>query len=374
MSTETEKGKTFDELVKDNPDALPTNPEELAALITAGSDPADSDDPGEAERKAEEDAKAKADADAKAKADADAKAKADADAKAKADADAKAQADAKEQSDAKEERVDGVLAKDGQRVLPYAALVSARQREDAERRAREAAEKEAADLRKQLEDAKTSKSAKAEDEVDAALAAIDEKIAGLGEVPEVQEVVTALKNLVVSTREELVEVRGRADEHDNRMREEARTRVQTAIESNPTLFYWQQEKPELFNEAVGYDKQLRANPAMESLSLEDRFSKVVSVMETLHGKTELPESYRPRQKADAPAAAPAAAAPPAKDEKKDAKAKVEDRPVTLSDLPGGVPPASEQKALEEMTHGDIERRVNAMLDKGMSIQDIIAAT
>jgi hypothetical protein len=372
MGTEAEGAKSFDELVRTNPDALPTNPEELAAMIVAGegmTDPANTDDPAkdDAAKQAEADAKAKADADAKAKADADAKAKEDADAKAKADADAKAQADAKDK-----DRIDGVLSKDGQRVLPYAALHAARQREDEARRAKEEAEKKAADLQRELEAARANPTGKTEQERDDELAGIEEKIAALTDVPEVGEVVKALHSTLVATRKQLDEMRGAVEQSEQRQMEEARSRVQASIEGNPTLFYWQQERPELFNEAVAYDKQMRASPALAHLSLEERFGRVVSVMETIHGKTELPEAYRPKEKSAPTQQTQAAPAVPPKDEKQDSKAKLQERTLTLSDLPGGVPPASDQKAIEEMSHGDIERRVNAMLDKGMSIQDILA--
>jgi hypothetical protein len=50
-----------------------------------------------------------------------------------------------------------------------------------------------------------------------------------------------------------------------------------------------------------------------------------------------------------------------------------DAPITLSDLPGGAPPASGQRALEEMSTTDIENQVNKMLDAGKGVDEILSA-
>lgn len=374
MGTEVEK-RSFDELVRDDPDALPTEPEALAALITAGgTDPADTDDSPagddkDAKRKAEEDAKAKADADAKAQADADAKAKEEADAKAKEEADAKAKADA--DAKAKAERPDGVLTKDGQKVLPYGVLTAERRRADEEARARREAESRAEKAEKEAADLRAGKALpKSQEETVDQIAEIEKKIEELEDVPEVVDVVTSLKNLLVDARSRLAEFEKQAEEREEREMSAARERVQQAIEQVPALHYWQSEKPELFNEAVGYDKVMRENPKLSHLSMEERFARVVTVMENIHGPTDLPDDYKPKG-APAKAEKPPAQEPK-QDEKKDTKAKTEERPLTLSDLPGGVPPANDQKAVEEMTTGDIEARVNRLLDSGKSIQDILS--
>lgn len=366
MSSE-EKGKTFEEMLH-NPEDLPTDPEALSALIS-GTDPADS----------HTDPDPNADADAKAKEEADAKAKADADAKAKADDDAKAAADkaAAEATGKDKEVPDGVLLKDGQKVLPYSVLEATRRREDQERRAREEAEARVKELTAELEKAKKG------GEVDAAAAAasaektsaMKEKIEALkAEVPEVAELFDGVLKTVDALTEQVNAFKQRDEEQQRRQEDAAAERVQQAIDGNAKLRYWQNEKPDLFNEAARLDRSLREspNPRVQALTMEQRFEKVVQMMEDLHGPAELPESYRgPAQRQDPPP--PASKEGAGKDVKADAKAKLEDKALTLSDLPGGAPPSDAQKAVEEMTTGDIDAAVNRMLDKGMSIQDILGS-
>ena len=52
-------------------------------------------------------------------------------------------------------------------------------------------------------------------------------------------------------------------------------------------------------------------------------------------------------------------------------AKPEDRPLTLSDLPGGATPDTPQNELSNMTHGDISKRVNSLLDSGKGVAEIL---
>lgn len=378
MSTQqgAEKTPTLNEML-DDPTKLPEDTEALVNLVEKaaleGGDPADTDDG----TKADAEAKAKADADAKAKADADAKAKADEDAKAKAEEERKAT----EAAAAKAGKPDGVLLKDGKTVIPYETLSAARRTADEERHAREAAEKakqeaeqRVAELTAEIE--RTKKGGAGDPDSEAKTTALKERVAALkNDVPEVGEVFDQLLEHVDSLTKNLGELRGMHEDRERREQHAARDRVQETIDRNPTLRYWQNEKPDLFNEAAALDKQLRQspNPKIQGMDMDQRFAKVVEMMETVHGTTELPAGYKP---AAAPAAAPAKADDKATggDKGKDVKAGIEakDPTLTLSDLPGGAAPSSGQKAIEEMTTGDIEASVDRMLDKGMSIQDILA--
>lgn len=344
----------------------------------------------EAQAKADAEAKAAADAEAKAKVDAEAKAKADAEAKAKADADAKA---AEERSD-KGKNPDGVLLKDGKTVVPYAVLDSERKRADEERRGRQDAERRVRDAEDRARQAEERSKAKPDEGKSDDIDALEAKIAALGDVPEVKEVVEMLRDQVTTLRKELTEVRGAQEDDQQREQQASAARVQEQIDRNPVLRYWQNAKPELYEEAVGFDKALREsrNPLVKSLSMADRFSKVVSMVEDLHGQTELPPEYRDTGATDAQAKAAAdakakaesdakakaeadarAAAAKGKDVKGGAEAKLVEKTLTLSDLPGGIPPSNGAKALEEMTQGDIEASVNRMLDTGKSAEEIINA-
>lgn len=390
MAEASEKKETFADLLH-QPERLPTDPEELSKLLGAdGVDNTDKTEEGQLspdEVIAQAEAKAKADADAKAKADeeakvaADAKAKEEADAKAKADADAKAKADATKVATGKEP--EGVLLADGKTVVPYHVLKSTRQREDAERRAREEAEtaKESAEARVRELEAELKAGGKGEEGKDgkgaAATNALLEKVAALKEqVPEVGEVLDDVVAQVQALQKQADDLRNMHEDREQRENQTRQERVQETIDRNPTLRYWQNEQPDLFNEAARFDKQLResTHPQIQALTMEQRFEKVVSMMEELHGPTKLPETYLPKEDAGSGAAAKAAADAKAKqDAEARAKAAGKEKTLTLSDLPGGVPPSSGQKAVEEMTTGDIEASVGRMLDKGMGIQEILNA-
>ncbi len=357
-ATEGKDQKSFEELLHTDPDSLPEDPDALAALIerdSATENPADAADP---------------DAEAKAKADADAKAKADAD----ADAKAKAKAEA---AKGREQKPDGVTLKDGKTVIPYHVLEATRRREDAERHAREEAEA----ARKTAEERANT----LQDEVDAlkrgeggkpdtqATEALREKIAALKEqVPEVGEVLDAMTAQLNATSEELARLREERDAERERQETAARDAVQQVIDANPVLRYWQNENVELYNEAARLDQQLRQspNPDVRALSMEQRFEKVVEMIETLHGKTELPEGYRP--KADPSKTTDPNPKKPGQDVQADPKEKKPEKPITLSDLPGGVPPNT-RKSTDEMTTTDLDAEIRRMQDKGLSPMDILAA-
>lgn len=344
----------------------------------------------EAKAKAEADAKAKADADAKAKVDADAKAKADEEAKAKADADAKAKADADTKAHDGAKQPDGVLLKDGKTVVPYATLAATRRREDDERRAKEAAERRATEAEREVREAREELERVKKGGADAPgakadLDALKEKVAALTDVPEVKDAFDAIMGQVASMQETISELRGAREDDEQRQRDAAASRVQEQIDRNPVLRYWQNEKPDLFNEAAAHDKAMRTSesPAVQALSMEDRFAKAVQMVETIHGKTELPEKYRDMQKevadkaaadakAKADADAAAAAAAKSRDVKSGTEAKIVEKPMTLSDLPGGAPPKDGTKALEEMTTGDVDAAVNRLLDQGKSVEEILS--
>lgn len=345
----------------------------------------------EAKAKAEADAKAKADADAKAKADADAKTKADEDAKVKADADAKAKADADAKARDGVKQPDGVLLKDGKTVVPYETLAATRRREDEERRAKEDAQRDATEARRQADEARAEldriqKGGAKVPGAKADLEALREKVSALTDVPEVKDAFDALIGRVNSMSEKIDDLQGAREDDDKRAAEQRADRVQEQIDRNPVLRYWQNEKPDLFNEAAAHDKAMRTSesPAVQALTMEDRFAKAVAMVETIHGKTELPEKYRDMQKevaekasadkaaADAKVKADAEAALKSKDVKSGSEVKTQDKPLTLSDLPGGTPPKDGAKALDEMTTGDVDAAVNRLLDQGKSVEEILS--
>jgi hypothetical protein len=378
-----QKAVSFDQLLETDPSKLPEDAAALMNLIEGGGKKEGEDGDflseggdADAKAKAEVEAKAKAEADAKAKEEADAKAKEEADAKAKAEADEKAKQEAEAKEAGGTATPSGVLLKDGKTVIPYATLASARKDADAQRRAREVAEEQVKVLTEQVAEL-TAKAGKGNDGDDPNKGddsdALREKIAALKDsVPEVGELLDALVTRLDNSEKTVKELREQSQQMVHESVERRREEVQDVIDRNPVLRYLQAEDPAMYAEAVKIDRQLRDsdNPAIKSLSMEDRFGRVVSSLEIMYGKIELPEKYRP-----------AAAPPPPKVEDKSGKAgkdvqsgtKAKDGTLTLSDLPGGAPPKGELESVQDASLGDITSKVEQLLDRGKSPQEIISA-
>ena len=282
---------------------------------------------------------------------------------------------ADEVATAPESQPAGVLAADGKTIIPYGALSAARQSAQQERAARIALEQEVERLK-----AERTNPLSAEDpDADAKLAALREKVkTDFSAIPEMAEVFEPLLDTVAALQRDNAAFRKQAEalaqrEQDDvaRQQQDRQTAIQQAIDANPTLLYWQTSDPSRWNFAAEQDRLLRESPAGASLSLEARFAKVVSATEALLGPTDLPAEYRPKQGA-APLESQGDVQKRAEARLQQADKDAAKRPVSLSDIPGGVPPLSDDKNLESMSMQEIESRVDSMLAKGMSIQDIVA--
>lgn len=305
-------------------------------------------------------------------------------------------------------RPDGVLAKDGKNVIPYAVLESTRRRtEEAERQAAEARRlaEEATARARELEEQLKQRSAGGDqtatqqggDDSDALLQSLEASAASMEklaeETPALAEVlapqIAASKALMQSVKvlqAKVDQFEQRVQQDDATQAKSAEDRVQSAIDANPVLRYWQNEDAKAFDRAAQFDMRMRGlnekgepvaspDPDYIAMSLDDRFKFVVETMEKRHGPVTLPDNYKP-------AAATTQQQPPQQDgqsdQSGDIKARTEEklkeaavkRPMTLSDLPGGAPPLTGDKRLEEMSPHEIEQQVNKMLDQGYSIQDI----
>ena len=134
-----------------------------------------------------------------------------------------------------------------------------------------------------------------------------------------------------------------------------------AIDGNPVLRYWRDKDAKMYDRAADLDALYRQDPDMQSLSFVERFGKVVAALEATHGKAELPPEYAPRVAASSDAAT--TAAPQAGAIVKPAAAAP--RALTLSDLPGGAPPISNDAKLESMSNHEIGSHVNRLMDRGI---------
>jgi hypothetical protein len=223
------------------------------------------------------------------------------------------------EGDGKPAKVEGVLSKDGSRVLPYGALQAARRdARRAETRA-ERAEREAAELRERLEAIREGKepAQPADEEL------TEEKVAEMeANFPEVGKKMRAAFNRI---QELAAKVPKDTPSDDADAAED--DPVQEVIDQIPLLVEWQTQDPQKWSRAVEHDALLLKSPKWEKKSPIERFTEA---------------ARRTAEEFDVPFEEPDAsttAAPAAKPNPPAGKGKVEPpprrKPETLSDFKGG---------------------------------------
>ncbi len=231
---------------------------------------------------------------------------------------------------------EGILAKDGKNVIPYSQLESARQRAAAA----EALAKDQATELATLRAARTQPVATP----DAEMLTAEELSALEAESPTLAKTLRAQQASIRSLRNEL---KGVVQAQRNRAAsevEEVKSEIQTAIDENPTLAAWQTaEDQTLWNEASRMDRMLRESPRYANVSFEDRFAMVVALTQQA-----MNEPNRELVVEEKPTLTPAQIKTAA--QAKLAAVQKAKKPVTLSDIPGGAPPAvDERQKVEEMS-------------------------
>lgn len=224
------------------------------------------------------------------------------------------------------EEVAPIASKDGKHTIPYAVLAT-------EREKRVAAERMQIDLEQRLREIETKmasgQSVKAEQQEVADLLSDDDTKALLEDFPSLAPMVAYTKQLEqqvkgFQTRFEQVE-----QIEMQRMQvqaAQAQSDVRQAIDANPVLSFWESKDAERWSAAVEADKQLKMMPINQKLTMQERFEKVVSVVEAIYGATELPPEFAPAQKAP-PKAGKVEVAPL--------------KPRTLGEIPGGAAPKTD---------------------------------
>lgn len=237
--------------------------------------------------------------------------------------------------EAVEAKPEGVLAKDGKNLIPYAVLEASRRRE---REATDLAAEQAAEIER-LNATLAGKVEKSEQD---AAALTEEELTTLEQdSPTLAKVLRAQQNEIreLKTRQKTLDesVQVQAEQSEA----EVKTEIQVAIDANPKMAAWQvAEDQTMWNEAAKIDRALRENPLYADVPFEKRFKKVVALTEEAMRVEEAP--------------APVVVAKPDPDQVKAAAqaklAKVPTTPRSLSDIPGGAPPArDERESVENMS-------------------------
>lgn len=344
MATDTEKDIAY---YLEHPEEVdPTNTELVQKLLAAAGESAGAD----VKVGVDEDA-AKKEADAKAAEDA-----AKAEAEKKAGAAKPGGAKGKEED---EERLP-IAARDGKHVMPFTVLEKSREATAAAETAlHEAMQANVALVNrvKALESGKADPGAKTEktlDELEEALATAREEAPW--SVPVFEKLVARIRE----SENRVAQLTQDALDTDQVEAERLVRDANAAIAGNATLLLWKAEAPELFEEAVRFDKYIRKTPEEAqhfynedgSVDFEARFERVVALVKAAHDGEDVPLP-KPIESSEKPGAAKAAPDPEqvkAAAREKLKSAKQDAAVTTLSDLPGGAPAAqSETEAIESMS-------------------------
>ena len=226
-----------------------------------------------------------------------------------------------------------IASKDGKHTIPYAVLAT-------EREKRLAAERMQQELMQRLSDieAKMAQGQNVTNETQEVQELLDgedtqEMLADFPALKPVVEYTKRLEKQVEEFRDRFSKVEQLEMQRLQEQALKAQEDVRREIDANPMLRFWEQQDPERWEAAVTADDQLKQLPINKSLSMRERFEKVVSVVEAIYGATELPADY-------APASKPKAAKTTEKVEVAPLK------PRTLGEIPGGTAPKADD--LEEL--------------------------
>jgi len=243
------------------------------------------------------------------------------------------------------EKPAGILAKDGKNVIPYSQLESARQRALA-------AEQLAQSQAEELERLRAAKDTDSNVNADVQMLSDDDLNALAQDSPTLAKVMRAQQNMIqklTGTVEELASEQGRQIANETST---VKSEIQSAIDATPLLAEWQTaEDQTLWNEASRFDKLLRESPRYANVPFEERFAKVVELTQTALGLEREEEIQAKPELTQSQIRAAAEAK----------MKKAVPLPKTLSDIPGGAPPAVDEKdRLEQMSSVELGQKFLGM--------------
>lgn len=243
-----------------------------------------------------------------------------------------------------------VLTKDGKRAIPYTVLATERDR-------RQAAEHAIVELQKQMESLQMQAQGVVSSEAVEDVTGLEDLDTIVQDFPQLGTVIKGLQKHISSLEQTVTDLRVRDESRASVEQKNTLDTVQAAIDANPVLSYWQQQDQEMFDIASNYDELIRNDPKMQSLSLEARFEKVVKAVEAIHGPASLPKEFQPSLPADEAAALASKAI-------RNAGSRT---PRTLSDMPGGIPPAqSDLERVESMSPAALAAMMTKMSPDDLS--------
>jgi hypothetical protein len=229
-----------------------------------------------------------------------------------------------------EEAPQSIATKSGKGQIPYTVLQTERER-------RQAAEQAMQQMQQRLDEATRGTNTPSQP-TEVAETTDDELAEISNDFPQIGKVIKQLQAKLQDTQTQLQKVRQTEESRAEVEQSQAQKSVQEAMDENPKLLHWQANDPDLFEQAVQIDQSLQTNPRFSHLSLTERFAKVVVAMEAIHGSDEKPTEPEVSTEKLVELAKEAAT-----------KAEKGGKPRTLSDLPGGLAPQSDDAKLENMS-------------------------
>ena len=262
-----------------------------------------------------------------------------------------------EAKQAKEEEAE-ILMPSGKGTIPYAVLKS-------EREKRQAAEATVAELSQKMEQVQaqlakgtTKGDAKAVEIGTEALATMspEELDALRSDFPVFGKVIDSLMGTIGTLTKEVETLKQSEQVRTTTSQNQAAATVQELIDGEPILLHLQTNDPDLFDKAVEIDRALMNNPKYPDMA--SRFKKVAEIMDSTFGPFEgVPEKVKDLPAAKEPSVDKDAARKVVMEKIEKAKAV----PNSLSDVPSGEAPASDEVAnLESLSALEITDRLMKM--------------
>jgi hypothetical protein len=268
------------------------------------------------------------------------------------------------------------------------ALNEARARLRKEEETRAQRERELADLKKVQEELEAKVKAAAEKpaepelkpespsdtDLDTVIKSIEEDAPDLAKALRVQSdrdraqmaEIASLKETIGKLNEQIGGVVKRDQDAEKEAQQAAQAEVDKAIEATPKLAYLRDLAEtdatiaSMWEAAIAEDQVLKSRGRWQNEPFAKRFSEVVSRVERDFGEIKLPPEYLNKEEIEARAKKAADSAKP-------------HRPSTLSDLPGGTPPAPD--ALGSLESADPASLMNSLLsasDVDKALEDMLA--
>lgn len=256
---------------------------------------------------------------------------------------------------------EGVATRDGKHIIPYGVLESERDR-------RQAAENTVQELQRKLDEMQAS-AAKGTAQGDKKVQQIAEQADELlspedleamrVDFPALATTIDRFKTVIGALNAKVESLTARDQERELSTAEQAAKRVQEFIDVEPVLAHLQSTNPELWAQAIALEKTLQANPKFADTAT--RFAKVAERMSEDYGPFDgVPAKPTLADKGGKPTPAASEAARKAVEEQLK-QSQQGSAPRSLSDLPSGEAPATDERAsLENMSVVELGAQLSTM--------------